>query len=70
MDEIKFCIIEFIGRVSKDIYNKRISRAFNYVQGNMLDVDNVHLQDPNVVNLFLRLHNLQLHKFKLYLGTT
>jgi hypothetical protein len=34
----------------------------------MLDVENVHLQDPNVANLILRLHNLQLHKFKLYLG--
>jgi hypothetical protein len=43
MDEIKFCIIEFIGRVSKDIYTKRTSRTFNYVQGNMLDVENVLL---------------------------
>jgi hypothetical protein len=68
MDEIKICIIEFIGRVSKDIYTKKTSRIFNYVQGNMLDVENVHLQDPNVVNLFMRLHNLQLHKFKLYIG--
>jgi hypothetical protein len=68
MDEIKLCIIEFIGRVPKDISAKRTSRTFNYVQGNMLDVENVHLQDPNIVNLIMRLHNLQLHKIKLYIG--
>jgi hypothetical protein len=51
MDETNVCVIEFIGRVFKDIYTIKTLEIFNHVQGNGLDVESVHLNFFNVVDL-------------------
>jgi hypothetical protein len=51
MDETYVCIIEYVGGVEEGNYTTRITWTFNHVQGNMSNVENVHVQHSTVVHL-------------------
>jgi len=51
MDEANVCIIEYVGGVEEYNYTTRTTWTFNHVQGNMLNVESVHVQHYIVVRL-------------------
>jgi hypothetical protein len=51
LDETNVCIIEYVGGVEKNNYSTRITWTFNRVQGNMSNVESVHVQHFIVVCL-------------------